>query len=303
MSGPPAGLRLPPAVRLHRVRVPLAVPFQGCAWREATLVEGPSGWGEVSPFPGFPLDERAAWRAALEAACRGWPAPRRQEVEVAAVLPAAPPAEAEALAARLDGARTVKLKVGRGDDLGRVRAVRAALGPAVRLRLDANGAWDVDTAVARIRALAACDLELVEQPVATLEELAAVRRRVAVPLAADEAVRTPADAARLAALGAADALVLKVQATGGVRAALELAAAAGVPAIPSSLVETSVGLGAGLALAASLPALPLACGLGTAALLAGDVVAEPLRPRGGRLRVRRPAPDPALLACYAVAPG
>jgi o-succinylbenzoate synthase len=303
-AGPAGGgpRRLPGGVRLHHVRVPLAVPFQGVRARVATLVEGPAGWGEVSPFPGYPHDEAAAWRSALEAACEGWPAPRRAEVDVAAVLPAGPPEEVAALAAGLEPDATVKVKVGRGDDLGRVRAVRAAVGPRARLRVDANGAWDVDTAVARVRALAACDLELVEQPVATLEELAAVRRRVGVPLAADESVRTPADARRLAELAAADAVVVKVQAAGGVRAGLAVAEAARVPAIPSSLVETSVGLAAGLALAACLPELPYACGLGTARLLAGDVVADPLVAVAGRLPVRSVAPDPALLVRYAVAP-
>ncbi|HEX6673498.1 MAG TPA: enolase C-terminal domain-like protein [Actinomycetes bacterium] len=288
-------------LRTWRVRVPLAVPFQGVREREATLVEGPAGWGEVSPFPGFPTDPALAWQAAREAATTPWPAPLRAEVEVAEVLPAVAPDRAAALALRV-AAGTVKVKVGRGDDLGRVRAVREVLGPRARIRVDANGAWDVATAVDRVRALAAFDVELVEQPVAGLEDLARVRRLVAVPLAADEAVRGLDDARRLRRLGAADALVVKVQAAGGVRAALALAEAAGVPAIPSSLVETSVGLAAGLAFAACLPATPFASGLGTGALLAGDVVRDRLVPVGGRLAVRRPVPDPELLARYQAVP-
>ncbi len=200
---------------------------------------------------------------------------------------------------------TVKVKVGGGrlaDDLDRVAAVRSTLGPAGRIRLDANGAWDLDTAVLALGRLARFDLELVEQPVADLADLAAIRLRVAVPVAADESLRTLEDARRLAALGAADAVVVKVQPLGGVRAALRVVEAAGVPAIVSSLYETSIGLAAGVALAAALPELPYACGLGTGALLAADVVADPLLPHGGRLGVRRPEPDPTLLARWEIEP-
>jgi len=198
---------------------------------------------------------------------------------------------------------TVKVKVGAhslAEDADRVAAVRAALGAGGRIRLDANGAWDVDTAVSALGLLAAFDLELVEQPVADLADLAQVRKRVTVPVAADESLRSLGDARRLAALDAADAVVVKVQPLGGVRAALRVIEAAGVPAVVSSLYETSVGLAAGVALAAALPELPFACGLGTGVLLAGDVVADPLIPEGGMLQVRRPAPDPSLLARWGI---
>jgi O-succinylbenzoate synthase len=235
-----------------------------------------------------------------EAVLVGWPPPERTEVAVNALVPAVDAATAAELAAgaRAAGVVTVKIKVGGGDpsgDVDRVAAVRAALGPAGRIRLDANGAWDADTAVVMIRRLAPFELELVEEPVADLADLARVRRRVAVPVAADESVRSLEDARRLAELDAADAVVVKVQPLGGVRSALRVAEAAGVAAIVSSLYETSVGLAAGLALAAALPELPYACGLGTGALLAGDVVRDPLVPRGGVLPVRRPEPDPVLL--------
>ncbi len=293
--------------RSHRVRVPLRVPLGGQTFREATLIEGPAGWGEFSPLPGYPCDPRRCEEAAREAAVTGWPAALRAEVPVNALVPAvasdlAGELTAEAVAA---GMTTVKVKVGGGpvaDDADRVAAVRAALGPTGRIRLDANGAWDVDTAVAALDRLARYDLELVEQPVADLADLAKVRRRVAVPVAADESLRNLDDACRLAALDAADAAVVKVQPLGGVRAALRLVEAAGVPAIVSSLYETSIGLAAGVALAAALPELPYACGLGTGVLLAGDVVAEPLLPRGGMLPVRRAEPDPGLLARWGIEP-
>jgi O-succinylbenzoate synthase len=159
----------------------------------------------------------------------------------------------------------------------------------------------VDAAVSMIARLARYELELVEQPVVSLEDLAVVRRRVAVPVAADECVRNLEDARRLAALDAADAVVLKVQPLGGVAAALQVAAAADVAVVVTSMYETSIGLAAGLALAAALDHLPYACGLGTASLLAADVVADPLLPVDGVLAVRRPVPDPGLLARYSVA--
>jgi O-succinylbenzoate synthase len=286
----------------HRVRLPLRVPLGGLAHRDVVLLEGPAGWGEWSPLPGYRSDPVACRRAAEEAAAGEWPPARRTSVEVNALVPGVTPAEAAALAgaAVAAGFRTIKVKVGDVDSVERTAAVRDAAGPGIRLRVDANGVWDVDTAVATIARLARYDLELVEQPVAALDDLAAVRRRVRVPIAADEAVRTLDDARRLAVLGAADALVLKAQPLGGVAAALDLAAAAGVAVIVSSMYETSIGLAAGLALAAALVDLPYACGLGTASLFAADVVVDPLVPVDGALAVRRPVADPASLARYAV---
>ncbi|HEV3495177.1 MAG TPA: enolase C-terminal domain-like protein [Actinomycetes bacterium] len=271
---------------------PLRIP----GWRHVVLLEGPEGgWGEWSPLPGYPSDPAVCRRAAEEAARREWPLPRRSRVRVNTLVPAVPPGEAAALAA---GSCDVKVKVGDDGDVDRVAAVREAIGPRGRLRVDANGAWDVERAVTAIARLAPYDLELVEQPVASLQDLAAVRRRLAVPVAADECVRDLDDARRLAQLRAADALVVKVQPLGGFTATFEVAAAAGVPVIVSSMHETSIGLAAGLALAAALDELPYACGLGTAGLLPADVVADPLLPEDGWLAVRRPVPDPALVARY-----
>ena len=261
--------------------------------RLVTLLEGPAGWGECSPLRGYPCDPAAARRAAEEAAVEGWPEPRRTTVAVNALVDS-PGFDAAALATF----SAVKVKVRSPDDLSLVAAVRDAVGPSIVVRVDANGAWDIDTAVSVIDRLHSFDVELVEQPVATLDDLAVVRRRVSIPIAADECVRTIADARRLRELDAVDAIVLKVQPLGGVRAALAIAEAAGVPAIPSSMMETSVGLAAGLALAGALPDLPYACGLATAAHLAHDVTHEPLVPDHGTLTVRRVVPAPDLLARY-----
>lgn len=280
-------------------RVPLRVPFRGVTEREGILIQGPAGWGEFSPFPEYePSVTRRWYAAAVEAARDGWPAPRRERIPVNTTIPAVLPEVAYDLASR-SGCSTAKVKVAEGDDEGRLQAVRDALGPSGKIRIDANGAWDVDTAVRAIRRLGRIGLEYVEQPVATIEEMAALRRLVDVPLAADESIRTAADPARVAGAAAADIVVLKVQPLGGVRAALQVADACGVPVVVSSALETSVGLAAGAALAAALPELPYACGLGTATLLERDLVSDPLVPVGGEIDVRRPTIDEGLLEAAA----
>lgn len=280
--------------------IPMRTRFRGVTRREGALVRGPAGWGEFSPFPEYGPAECARWlAAAYEAAEEGWPAPLRTSIPVNVTVPAVGPEAAHAIVSG-SGCRTAKVKVAEpgqaeSEDIARVEAVRDALGPGGRVRVDANGAWDVGTAVRMLRAFG--ELEYAEQPCATLEELAEVRRRVDTPVAADESIRRAEDPLRVRAAGAADVVVLKVQPLGGVRAALEVAEACGLPVVVSSAVETSVGLAAGLALAAALPELPYACGLGTASLLTGDVCATPLVAVDGRLPVLPypPPPDPALL--------
>lgn len=289
---------------VHRVRLPLVTPLGGSRWREVTLVGGPQGWGEFSPLPGYPAERAACWSAAVEAATRPWPRARCDRVRVNLLVPAVAPDLVADLLGDMDGANAtaVKVKVGDAADVDRVAAVRAHLGPRASIRVDANGTWDLDTALDRLRRMARLGVELAEQPVAGLEELAALRRRTQVPVAADECVRSVDDALRLARLGAADALVVKVQPLGGVASATRVAEAAGVPAIVSSLFESSVGLAVGLALAAALPRVPFACGLGTGVLLAADVVGDRLVPVRGELVVRRPRPDPDLMARYGLDP-
>jgi O-succinylbenzoate synthase len=292
---------------LHVVRVPMRVPFRGVSAREAVLLRGPAGWGEFAPFGEYGDAESARWlAAAIEAAWTGWPAPVRTEVPVNATVPAVPAGAVAGVLARFPGCTTVKVKVGQAgqtlaDDVDRVAAVRDALGPAGLIRVDANAAWSVRAAVEALTALAPYGLEYAEQPCATLPELAALRRELAgaVPVAADESVRKAEDPQRVALAGAADLVVLKVAPMGGVGPALRVAAGCGLPVVVSSALDTSVGIAAGLALAAALPELPYACGLGTVGLMAADVTAVPLLPRGGVLPVRRAVPDPERLAALA----
>jgi len=280
--------------------VAMRVRFRGQTRRQGVLLPGPAGWGEFSPFPDYDDATCARWLAAArESAYDGWPAPVRDRVPVNTTVPAVGPEQAHAMV-RASGCTTAKVKVAElgqvlADDIARVEAVRDALGPAGKVRVDANAAWSVDEATDALRALEKFDLEYAEQPVATLEDMAVLRRRIDVPLAADESVRRAEDPLRVAGLEAADIVVLKVQPIGGVRRCLEVAEACGLPVVVSSAVETSVGIAAGVALAAALPELPYACGLGTVSLLAADVTADPLLPVGGFLPVRAVAPDPAMV--------
>jgi O-succinylbenzoate synthase len=278
------------------VALPLATRFRGIDVREAMLLRGPRGWTEFSPFTEYGDAEAAAWLAA--AIDFGWgPAPPavRDSIPVNATLPAVATDRVAEVLARFPGTRTVKVKVAeRGqtlqDDVARLRATRAFLGPEGRIRVDANGGWNVDEAERAAHALDPFDLEYLEQPCASVAELADLRARLhdwALPIAADESVRKAEDPLAVARAGAADILVLKAQPLGGVTAAVRLAAEAGLPVVVSSALDTSVGLSMGAHLAAALPELEYDCGLGTAALLAADVTDDPLLPVDGAIPVRR----------------
>jgi o-succinylbenzoate synthase len=292
---------------LRAFAIPMPTRFRGTTLREGALLHGPAGWGEFSPFGEYGPRECARWLScALEAAGYGWPDPVRDSVPVNVTVPAVGPDQAHAIVAS-SGCRTAKVKVAEAgqpesDDIARVEAVRDAIGPDGRVRVDANGGWDVSQAVRMLTALSAFGLEYAEQPCATLEELAELRRQVDLPLAADESIRRAEDPLRVRAAGAADIVVLKAQPLGGVRPALEIAESCGLPVVVSSAVDTSVGLAAGVALAAALPELPYACGLATMSLLAGDVTAEPLTETRGELPVRRAVVDDTALARYEVDP-
>src|SRR6201996_1662553 len=295
---------------LRAFAIPMRTKFRGITVREGALIRGPAGWGEFSPFAEYGPAESARWLAsAIESAPVGWPAPRRDSVPVNATVPAVGPGRAYGLVAA-SGCRTAKVKVAEpgqlpGEDVERVAAVRDALdaaGPGGRVRVDANGGWSVDEAARMLRALGKYALEYAEQPCATLEELAALRRLTDIPVAADESIRKAEDPLRVRAAGAADIGMVKVQPLGGVRPALRVAEACGLPVVVSSAVDSSVGLAAGVALAAALPDLPYACGLATMSLLAGDVTGEPLTERGGELPVRRPAVDLGELARWETDP-
>ncbi len=278
------------------VSIPMPVRFRGITIREALLVRGPAGWGEFAPFNEYGDEESSRWLlSAMEAGWAGWPEPRRDRIAVNATVPAVPASEVASVLARFPGARTAKVKVAEPgqnlrEDVARVEAVRELLGDDAQVRIDANAKWSMDDARAGLRALAGVRLEYAEQPVASVPEMAGLRSWLAgegidVPIAADESIRKADDPITVARAGAADIVIVKVAPLGGVRAALAVAAECGLPTVVSSALDTSVGIRAGLALAAALPELDHACGLGTIGLFSSDVADPPLLPSGGELRV------------------
>ncbi|MDR0504348.1 MAG: O-succinylbenzoate synthase [Bifidobacteriaceae bacterium] len=313
----------------HVYAVDLTMPWRGSTRREGVLLEGPAGWGEFSPFPQYTPKQAVPWlRCAIAAATKPYPPVQRQQIPVNVTVPAVGPQQAAALVRQATTtpprplanfqstqcpswpaeqtppphapAVTVKVKVAQSgqtlaEEVDRLVAVRHELGPTGLIRIDANGAWDLDTAVDRLTVLnrAAGGLEYAEQPCRLVADLARLRRRVPVPLAADESIRLANDPLAVKRQQAVDFAVLKVQPLGGVMAALALAEQLGLPAVVSSALETSLGLSVGLALAGALPNLSMACGLGTAGFLAADCLTEPLLPEryGGCLPVGRRTPN------------
>lgn len=278
--------------------IPMRTRFRGLDNRQGMLTRGEAGWAEFSPFPEYDHLAALPWlQAAIEAATKPFPAPVRDRVPINGIVPAVGSGENAARIALESGCTTIKLKVAEAgetlaQDIERVAAIRDAMPQAI-IRVDANGAWSVKDAVRAIKKLdqVAGGLEYVEQPCPTAEDLREVRKKVDVPIAADESIRRASDPFRVRDLDAADIAILKVQPLGGVRACLRIAEQIGMPVTVSSAVETSIGLTASVALAAALPDLPYACGIGTAHLLTADVVAEPLKPVGGCLPVTRPELD------------
>lgn len=290
----------------HVLSLPMRTKFRGITTREVMLFRGPAGWGEFSPFTEYDDQESSAWlRAGIEAAWDGLPAQYRKRVRVNATVPAVTADEVPAVLARYPGVDTAKVKVAEkgqtlAEDVARVRAVRALV-PLVRV--DANGGWTVEQAVAALTALSEDGpLEYAEQPCATVPELVEVRKRLpGVRIAADESIRRAEDPLRVVRAGGADVAVLKVAPLGGMRALLELAGELGeygVPVVVSSALDSAVGMASGLAAAAAIPKLEFACGLGTGTLFVDDV-SDGLELVDGTVAAGTALPDPERLAALA----
>lgn len=290
--------------------LPMVNRFRGIAVRDGVLLRGAAGWAEFAPFHDYDDTACIPWlRAAVDSASHRWPVPVRDFIEVNTTVPVVQPEEAFRLV-RDSGCRTAKVKVAdpgasQSADIDRLAAVRDALGGDGRIRIDANAAWTADQAIALVPDLiaAAGGLEYVEQPCPSVAELSWVRAAIEIPVAADESIRLATDPLAVARAHAADIAVMKVAPLGGVSAALRIAgevrSESGMQIVVSSAVDTAVGLAAGLAAAGALPDLPFACGLGTASLLAEDVVTGRPLPTAGRLPVPRHPPDPDRLAAVA----
>ena len=284
-------------------QVPMNVRFRSVTSRQGLLLQGPFGWGECAPFLEYEPGEAVQWwwSAVAQATEPGAP-PVRKQIPVNVTIPVVSPEVAAARAAD-SGAWTAKVKVGDPavsprEDALRVAAVARALadrfGAQARVRIDANGAWGKEEALRVIQEIDTAaepvgGLEYVEQPCRSVEDLAYVRARADVPIAADESIRRAEDPLRVVEMEAADLAVVKVAPLGGVNAALELAADLPLPLVVSSALDTSIGLAAGVELAAALPQLPFACGLDTARLLSADVTPRSLRSKDGYLSVAEAA--------------
>lgn len=292
------------------VSIPLATPFRGITNREVVIFDAPDGPSEWSPFLEYDDQEAATWLAcALE---QGWHqdvipdrSPPPATLAVNGIVPALDPGEVAAYIVGLGIPHTIKVKVGgpgstRASDVARVQAVREIMGPSGQIRLDANASWSLDEAEHTIRDLEMFDIDYVEQPVASVADLAELRRRVhrlGIEIAADESIRRDHDVDSLIELAAVDVAVLKVQPLGGIVAATAIARRAhdsGMSVVVSSALETSVGLHYGAVLHNTLAGAgmkPLAAGLATAGLLESDVVQSPLSTSGGVLAVTAPELD------------
>lgn len=274
----------------------MRLPFRGLTERTGLLVRSGKRWAEFSPFADYPPHLRRRWfDSTMEQLTDDEHQALRERIPINVTVPAIDPAEAHALVSR-SGCTTAKVKVGDPNDEARVAAVRDALGPDGKLRVDVNAMWSVDEAAAKLRDLARYDLQYAEQPVSGLDELRELKSRVDVPIAIDETLRTAVDPEQVDVAGAADVAVLKVAPLGGVERTLRLAERLGLPVVISSALETSVGMAAGIMCAARLPQLDLACGLGTVALFEDDLVGDPLIARAGWIDVRYPSVDEAALA-------
>ena len=283
------------------IGLPMNTTFRNTTLREVMLVKGPRGWAEFSPFPEYGPQEAARWLSAtIEAGWHGWPEPVRNTVPVNATVPAVPIDDVAAVLAKFGPVSAVKVKVAEDDlatDIARVQRVRQLL-PDADIRIDANMGYTHAQALEVITALPF--LRYAEQPVPGIESLARLRAAVReagsnVLIAADEAVRKETDPLAVAEAEAADLIVVKVQPLGGVRRALSIVEQAGLDAVVSSALDSSVGIAAGVALAAALPRLEHACGLATAALFTTEPATPALPVDGGLTPGPAPVPDPAVI--------
>lgn len=311
-----SSINLPPLHELlERVRIvsiPTRTRFRGVSVREAAVFDAPNRASEFSPFLEYEAQEASSWlAAAIEYGWGALPAMRRERIQINATVPAVSADQVPSVLARFDGCTTAKVKVAeRGqtieDDVARLRAVREVMGDDALVRVDANGGWNVAESVAGLRALAQFDLDYAEQPCMSVPGLIEVREQLdgLVRIAADESVRKASDPLAVAKSGAADLLIIKAQPLGGLTRALEIIDAAGLPVVVSSALDTSIGIGMGLHLAAALPdgVLAGACGLGTVALLEGDVAAAPLIAEHGSIAARSAILDSGQLDRYQAAP-
>ncbi len=262
---------------LRVIALPMKTKFRGISVREVSLIKGSHGWGEFSPFLEYDDAEAAPWLAsAIEAATMPKPQLYRSSVAINGTIPALNDPEAlKAIVNSFPGVNTFKIKVGNNlvEDLARVNAIRQ-LRPSAKVRIDVNGLWSVAQAEEFLSSVG--EVEYVEQPCATLEELRELKARTSVKIVGDEILRKASNPFEIDLSGAIDFLMLKVQPLGGIKRAHALAEHHNLPIVVSSALESAVGINYGLMLAASFEEMNFDCGLGTGSLLAADVAHLPI---------------------------
>ena len=291
---------------LRVISVPTKTNFRSVHYREFALFEGANGWGEFSPFLEYSPSECVPWLVSgIEAALVTPPTAIRSEIEINATLPAVNGRqEIATILSWFSGCKTVKIKVGNElkDDLARISTVREIL-PDAKVRIDVNGSWAVPDAIHALSAIhAEGPIEYVEQPCAKIEELRELKKRLDIPvlIAGDEIVRKSANPLDIDLTDAIDILMLKVAPLGGIQRSMEIARVHDLPVVVSSALDSAVGISYGLYLAAALPRLDYACGLGTGELLAGDVGSLPIR--NGKISIQTITPDISAIQKYEVSP-
>ena len=262
---------------LRVIALPMKTNFRGITIREVALIQGEYGWGEFSPFLEYDDAESAPWLAcAIEAATQPKPQLYRTEIAVNGTIPALnDPADLERVINSFPGVSTFKVKVGTNpqEDIARIKTVKS-LRPNSKIRIDANGLLSVDQAALLLEMVG--DIEYIEQPCATIDELRELKKRVDVKIVGDEVLRKAKDPFAIDLSGAVDYLMLKVQPLGGIKRAHKLAEHHKLPVVVSSALESAVGINYGLTLAASFEDMNFDCGLGTGSLLAKNVAELPI---------------------------
>ena len=279
---------------LQVLSLPTRTNFRSVTKREVALFQGPNGWGEFSPFLEYEAEEASYWLGAgIEAAFGQLPLTQRDEIEINATLPSVDSKiDVENILSWYPSAKVVKIKVGGELNLDIARIENAlAVNPKFKIRLDVNGGWSVKEAIDAVAQLVERfgieTFEYIEQPVATVEELRELQ--LPIPVVGDEVIRKAQDPFAIDLNGAVDILMLKVSPLGGIQRAKAIAAHHKLPVVVSSALESAVGISHGLKLAAALPELNYACGLGTGKLLANDVADLPIL--DGRMKVKSVDPS------------
>ena len=262
---------------LRVIALPMKTNFRCINVREVALFKGEYGWGEFSPFLEYDDAEAAHWLAsAVEAATTPRPQLFRTSVAVNGTIPDLnDPAQLKKIVDSFPGVKTFKIKVGNdlAADLARVNIIRE-LQPQAKIRIDVNGLWSIAQAEEFLNSVG--EIEYVEQPCSTIEELRELKSKTSVKIVGDEILRKAVDPFDIDLTGAVDYLMLKVQPLGGIKRAHAIAQHHKLPVIVSSALESAVGINYGLTLAASFEEMSFDCGLGTGSLLAQDVAHLPI---------------------------